>query len=396
MDVLEYTRKGLYTIRISSTDIKFAWDKFRVRVDGAETYCKYEFYEGGELRLYDYDKKVLEDVDQENWGNTHPVIFETNTYTISITFSGTGVKTDNDNAPYVAHQSREVEELFQSLQLHEAYLLSSTVNFLNQPGKFVIDIVYTTTDGVNHKDSVAFDVVSPKLDTKTDLNTIIREIKAEYGNLVFRYLTLTFQQFELGGEANNELIWLSVFKQIIDSYVMAVRYILNRPHNQTVTNIEYHRAERIKHWTPSLEESFGNDRSGDAENAFRKHYRIEVAEATNDTRENRFVKYTLERISERLKIVIGKIKSEDTSDNEITLLKDKLKDLQEMQTSPFFRTIGRFDGFKQESLVMQQRQGYSQVYRYWLMLQNGLDLIDGNTSVSVQPIWKLYELWCFL
>lgn len=47
-------------------------------------------------------------------------------------------------------------------------------------------------------------------------------------------------------------------------------------------------------------------------------------------------------------------------------------------------------------MVLQQRNGYSQVYRYWLILQNGLNLIDGNTSVGVQPVWKLYELWCFL
>lgn len=394
MDVLEYTRNGLYTVKISTTDIGFAWDKFRVRVKDAATYCKYEFHNDGVLRLYDYELHKLTEVGRDDWGSSHPVMFETNAYTISITF--TDVKFDEGYEPYIAHQSREVEEMFQSIRLHEAYLISSSVNFLNQPGKFAIDIVYTTTDGINHKDTVAFDVVSPKLDTKTDLNTIIREIKAEYGNLVFRYLTLTFQQFEFGNEANNELIWLSVFKQVIDSYVMAVRYILNKPHNQTITNVEYRMAERIKHWTPALEDTFGNDRCSDAEKALRKHYRIEVAEATNDTRENRFVKYTLERMSERLRTVIGKIKSDDTSDNEITLLRGKLDELQKMQNSPFFRTIGRFDGFKQESLVMQQRQGYSQVYRYWLMLQNGLDLIDGNTSVSVQPIWKLYELWCFL
>ena len=62
----------------------------------------------------------------------------------------------------------------------------------------------------------------------------------------------------------------------------------------------------------------------------------------------------------------------------------------------FFRGIGLFDGFRQQSMVLQQRSGYSQVYRYWIMLQNGLDLIQGDTSVGVQPIWKLYELWCFL
>ena len=55
-----------------------------------------------------------------------------------------------------------------------------------------------------------------------------------------------------------------------------------------------------------------------------------------------------------------------------------------------------FDDFRQQSMVLQQRSGYSQVYRYWIILQNGLDLIHGNTSVGIQPIWKLYELWCFL
>ena len=30
------------------------------------------------------------------------------------------------------------------------------------------------------------------------------------------------------------------------------------------------------------------------------------------------------------------------------------------------------------------------------MLQNGLALIDGDNAIGVQPVWKLYELWCFL
>lgn len=87
---------------------------------------------------------------------------------------------------------------------------------------------------------------------------------------------------------------------------------------------------------------------------------------------------------------------EDTSDNEIANLQEKQRELQALRMNTFFRGIGRFDGFRQQSMVMQQRSGYSQVYRYWIMLQNGLDLIHGETSVGVQPIWKLYELWCFL
>ena len=247
-----------------------------------------------------------------------------------------------------------------------------------------------------HNEFFDFDVVSPKLDTKGDLNTIVKELKLEYDDLVFRYLTLTCQQFDFGNEANNDLIWLSVFKKIVGSYIIAVRYILYAPHNKDFTSIEFRRPDRIKRWTNQLTEEFCNDEARDKELVYRKHYRTEQIESTNNTLENRFVKYTIERMSERLERVMDKVRGKDTSSNEVDYLSDKLKELRVLRNNSFFRPIGRFEGFKQESMVLQQRNGYSQVYRYWLILQNGLNLIDGNTSVGVQPVWKLYELWCFL
>ncbi len=240
-----------------------------------------------------------------------------------------------------------------------------------------------------------FDVLSPKLDTKHDLDIIIQQIRSEYGDLVFRYLTLTFQQFELGREANNDLIWLSVFKQIIDSYIQSVRFILHQPNNKMQKIEEYRRTERIKGWTPSVAERFVNDKLNDEQKALRRYYRTERVESTTDTRENRFVKFTIDRISERLMLLLKKL-SDGTSETEITILKEKQAELNILRNNSFFRGVGLFDGFRQQSIVMQQRSGYSQVYRYWIMLQNGLDLIQGDTSVGVQPIWKLYELWCFL
>ena len=227
------------------------------------------------------------------------------------------------------------------------------------------------------------------------LDIIIQQIRSEYGDLVFRYLTLTFQQFELGREANNDLIWLSVFKQIIDSYIQSVRFILHQPNNKMQKIEEYRRTERIKGWTPSVAERFVNDKLNDEQKALRRYYRTERVESTTDTRENRFVKFTIDRISERLMLLLKKL-SDGTSETEITILKEKQAELNILRNNSFFRGVGLFDGFRQQSIVMQQRSGYSQVYRYWIMLQNGLDLIQGDTSVGVQPIWKLYELWCFL
>lgn len=392
MILLQYTYKESYKVQISSTDITTSWNKFKVRARQLppEEYCSYGFQSGGKLEVFNAEDGQMELIEENCWGKARPVFFEDHKYTISITFF------DAQEEPRVIHPNKDVESMFNCVKIDRgAYLISSTIDFINQPGHFALNFAYQNSSNIDVHHKLEFDVLSPKLDTKHDLDIIIQQIRAEYGDLVFRYLTLTFQQFEIGNEANNDLIWLQVFKQIIDSYIQAVRFILHRPHNKMQELEEYRRAERIKGWTPIIAERFVNDRLIDEQRALQTFYRTERAESTMDTRENRFVKFTVERITERLQQLMKKL-SDGTSDNEINLLHEKLAELEVLRHNSFFRGIGIFDGFRQQSMVLQQRSGYSQVYRYWIMLQNGLDLIQGDTSVGVQPIWKLYELWCFL
>ncbi|WP_289104754.1 DUF2357 domain-containing protein [uncultured Bacteroides sp.] len=392
MELLQYTYNDAYIFQVSSTDIEASWRKFKVRARQLppERYCSYGMKEGGTLSIWNADKREMEIVPKEEWNESRPIFFEDHKYTLSFTFF------DAQEQPRIIHPNKEVEQMFNCVHLSSGeYLINSNIDFLNQPGHFALEFAYINIKGNHIQHKVEFDVLSPKLDTKHDLDIIIQQIRQEYGDLVFRYLTLTFQQFEIGKEANNELIWLSVFKQIVDNYIQAVRYILHQPHNKMQALEEYRRAERIKAWTPQLSERFVNDRLNNEQKALRTYYRTQRIEATLDTRENRFVKYTLERIIERLSLLIKRL-SEGTSDSERKLLKEKQQDLIVLKNSTFFNGIGSFDGFRQQSMVLQQRNGYAQVYRYWIMLQNGLDLIQGDTSVGVQPIWKLYELWCFL
>ncbi len=398
MKVLDYIYEveGKYSfhIQVQTVDISRSWEKFRVRAKTIrpEEYCVYQAKAGGILSVFNCDTGIMEIVPKDSWGIARPVFFETNEYAFAISF--TGLK--DGTVPKVLHPDRSVEALFNGIDTKDAYILSGNINFLNQPGRFSLKFSYTTVDGVKREDSLDFDVVSPKMDTKDDLNVIVKEIKAEYDDLVFRYLTLTYQQFAQGREANNDLIWLSVFKKIVEGYIIAVRYILHAPHNQDYMQVEFRRPDRIKKWTMPLAEKFRDDEKKDQDKAYRTYYRVEQIESTDNTLENRFVKYTLERISERLTQVLKKVKGEGTSTKEVDNLENNLKTIDTFKHNSFFRTIGRFEGFRQESMVLQQRSGYAQVYRYWIMLQNGLDLIDGNTSVGVQPVWKLYELWCFL
>ena len=392
MELLQYKYKDAYTIQVSSTDIDVSWRKFKVRARmlPPEQYCSYSMHTGGSLKVWNCDERRMESVDESNWGVSRPVFFEDHKYTLSFTVF------DAQDEPKIIHPNKEVESMFNCVQISTgAYVVNSNIDFLNQPGHFALEFAYKNKVNQHIQHKIEFDVLSPKLDTKHDLDIIIQQIRSEYGDLVFRYLTLTFQQFELGREANNDLIWLSVFKQIIDSYIQSVRFILHQPNNKMQKIEEYRRTERIKGWTPSVAERFVNDKLNDEQKALRRYYRTERVESTTDTRENRFVKFTIDRISERLMLLLKKL-SDGTSETEITILKEKQAELNILRNNSFFRGVGLFDGFRQQSIVMQQRSGYSQVYRYWIMLQNGLDLIQGDTSVGVQPIWKLYELWCFL
>lgn len=392
MELLRYKYNDAYELQVSSTDITASWKKFKVRARmlPPEQYCSYSFHDKGKLSIFNPESGLLEKVEEDQWHSTRPIFFEDHSYTISFTVF------DAKEEPRIIHPNKDVEAMFNCIKISTGeYVINSNIDFLNQPGHFALELAYTNTTGAFIHHNVEFDILSPKLDTKHDLDIIIQQIRSEYGDLVFRYLTLTFQQFEMGNEANNELIWLSVFKQIVDSYVQAVRFVIHQPHNKIQEIEEYRRAERIKEWNVREAEKFVNDRLTDSQKAFQRYYRTEQVFSTTDTRENRFVKFTIDRISEKLSVLMKKLSS-GTSESEITLLKEKLSDLSILRSNSFFRGIGTFDGFRQQSMVLQQRSGYSQVYRYWIMLQNGLDLIQGNTSVGVQPIWKLYELWCFL
>lgn len=83
-------------------------------------------------------------------------------------------------------------------------------------------------------------------------------------------------------------------------------------------------------------------------------------------------------------------------DNERQSLYEYKAMFKRLQNNVFFRKVSEFEGFRQESAILQQRTGYSQIYKAWLMLKNSLDLVEGKTDIGMKKIWELYEIWCFL
>lgn len=401
MEVLSFKSTNVEIIANTAADMATCWRRFRARVgEKSETYCDYRCSLVGSLELAlpqnGYSLRQVAEADCQEWKNLPPVFYETAVYNINICFS------DVDTAPCVLHKLKEVTELFSVIQVGtHKWLLSAPLSFVNEPGIFELSFKYKPCEKPERSDTFSFRVVSPKLDTKDDYNHILSEINAQYNEIVFQYLTLTLQNLQRGGKSNNDVVWLSIFRNIAKDYEKWVRFIVNKPHLRQTREMRYDRADRIKRWSPQMAERFAHI---EAEGRLAQEYfRHEEIIHTHNTRENRFVKFTLDRISKRLTSIVATIKaknarakeSDKVADSELAELDGYVGSLRRLANSPLLRNL-RGEPLRTESMVLQKRNGYAQVYKYWLLLQKGIELFEGANAIGVRPIWELYELWCFL
>lgn len=402
MDVLRFECPD-YRLTVSTATIEYAWERFerRVKTD-ALGYCDYRVNREGTLSLVDpkeLTKGVQElnpEVGQTEWKERHPVLFETCEYQFAVEFHNLHDTTDEKHRPRVRHRMKAVGENFKFYPngRHSGILVGS-IDFLNSPGKFAFAFEYRDEQDSLQSGLMELYVASPKLDTKNDLRQITALINQEYENYVFDYLTLTFSSFSLvRAERNNSIIWLSIFRSVVDEYFKSVRFIMSRPNNKPVRKTYHARPERIRRWSQQEEERYRN-MGTDAD----KHYfRYEQMKNTVNTRENRFVKYSLHVLGKKFREVFSEVSglSKDMDAEERKNLAEYTRTFRQLETSAFFAKVGEFEGFRQESAILQQRSGYSQIYKAWLMLRNSLDLVDGKTDIGMKKIWELYEIWCFL
>lgn len=397
-----------YEIIIRTQDISYSWEKFKGRinstrrtnsdVDAPEAYCDYTCNDDCEISLYNpILRKTLKAEDDERlaegreWRGLWPVIFETCKYQVRLVFH----HLDIDSIPEIRHVRKDIEDSFFYDQNGSDKTLTGELDFLNEPGVFRLEFGYQK-EGKQRDCYFTFDVVSPKLDTKHDYPSLLKEVNDEYQDVIYRYLSITIQQFSRG-HINNDATWMQAFQSVVDDYVKNVKKVIQNPHSQVVNIRSSRKAENIKYWSPELEERYGEVEAEDKLEEFYFSYNDSCS--TQDTMENRFVKHTLQSIGRKLNAVITTVlgnTQEELSERHRLQWIDYQHKIRKMLKHPFFKAIGRFDGLKQESLVLQSRSGYQHIYKDWLKLKRGIDLYRGAANIGTLQIWEIYELWCFI
>ncbi len=375
MDLLTIQHQD-FTMYVECTKFDGIWNKAKRNVGEENLLSAYTWSDG--VESVDVNGRLLAES-----GEQAPAIFFDNTdYPIWVEF-----KKHVDNAQFGSELQNDNDRFS-----FRGHTLAGYINYGNDIGKSELNFVYQI--GTERKRfTLGYEVLSTKLNYHEHWKKIVEDIEDEYRMLSLDYMRRTFHGFtpDTQGETQ-ELIWWSVFAGEQERFIKACRNIIERPRHRLRGYEVYMRADKLKRVPSNIENELAEHRKEPAH-----LYRVEEQIQSNDTQENRFLKYALGQITakyESLKKRIEAIKNtSDVMKNDMNEMQSTLKHLQR---NPFFRTVGRFKGLSQESLVLQRATGYSQVYRTWNLLRRAYSLNDGIYRLQSKDIATLYEIWCFI
>lgn len=379
MELLTIEHKD-FTMIVECTKFDNIWNKAKSNVGEDKLSSTYSWSEGvvSVKRTLNADNGI--DIEQ---GVPAPATFFDNAdYPIWIEFKdyvkdaqfGSILQNDNDRFSFRRH------------------ILAGFINYKNEIGRSEIQIIYKV-DKETRTFRFGFEVLSTKLDYHEHWRTIVEDIEREYRMLSLDYMRRTFHGFspDQNGE-HPDIVWWSVFEGEQQKFIKACKSIIDRPRHRLHGEEVYLRADKLKQIPHNIENRLAEHRKEPA-----YLYRVEQHILSNDTQENRFLKFALHQISKRYEDLRQRIEAVKTASGTMkAAMLATSETLKRLQHHPFFRTIGRFKGISQESIVLQKATGYSQVYRTWNLLRRAYSLNDGLYRLRTKDIATLYEIWCFI
>lgn len=379
MELLTIEHKD-FTMIVECTKFDGIWNKAKSNVGEDKLYSTYSWSDGvvSVKRTLDANHEI--DIEQ---GVPAPATFFDNAdYPIWIEFKdyvkdaqfGSILQNDNDRFSFRRH------------------ILAGFINYKNEIGRSEIQIIYKV-DKETRTFRFGFEVLSTKLDYHEHWRIIVEDIEREYRMLSLDYMRRTFHGFspDQNGE-HPDIVWWSVFEGEQQKFIKACKSIIDRPRHRLHGEEVYLRADKLKQTPHNIENRLAEHRKEPA-----YLYRVEQHILSNDTQENRFLKFALHQISKRYEDLRQRIEAVKTASGTMkSAMLATSETLKRLQHHPFFRTIGRFKGISQESMVLQKATGYSQVYRTWNLLRRAYSLNDGLYRLQTKDIATLYEIWCFI
>ncbi|MEL4888821.1 DUF2357 domain-containing protein [Pectobacterium betavasculorum] len=275
--------------------------------------------------------------------------------------------------------------------------LTGTINTGNDVGWMRLPLSYRLA-GKDYRFTLAFEVLPTKMDLHSDLPEMYRVLDYHYPLWRFSLAEKTEQDAEQSKQRGDfPLLWLANFTALRQRLEQSLKIISQAPHRRLQPKVSFVRADRLKGRLPHrLAENVIKDLEKGLTD---KRYRVEKKHLSVDTPENRFIKMVVTQCKNRLAEFETKLRKNNQapenqrlSDSFLSEIGSWQNPLSKMLNHSFLRDVGVCDGLAKTSLVLQQKTGYSAVYRIWQELKCYLDVFANQTSISMKSVADIYEV----
>ena len=330
-----------------------------------------------------------------------PIFFENGTYQLIVLPKRKLPLTFYHEHPLLRQAVSEVSVGSQSM-------LMGNLQFQNEVGFSTFEI----RSEKNTLLEVTIEIFPTKLDYKNDYQKLLQEVNDEIYNLAYHFIRKTYlgAKIKLDGTPSMAEFYRLIRKHS-DQFIQAVKRIERLPHHLLQNEYVRARGDQIRK-LDSRSRSYLRKRPTlfvEVEKGVEIDHRVLMPkeglrikkERTHDTVENRFIKFMITRLIDKLEDLMERItnqpwwvKEEPDSDlmNEV---RQMIKRLDSILKSPFWRNIGKLDR-SVYSLVLQMAPGYRDAYQIFLTVSKGLALQGKIYQMSVKDVATLYEYWTFL
>ena len=276
--------------------------------------------------------------------------------------------------------------------------MSGIVNFKGDIGKsdFIINV-----NGRAHL-AITIEVFPTKIDYNEDYEEILRDVNEEIYNLAYEFLKRTYLNTKISAmNSNSGTEFYSILKYLYDNLIRAINIILHNPHHELIGHekiVKGHRLKNISKDTIKWLEKRPH-KVMKREDTYIPIEGLQINKrVTIDTNENRFLRYIILDIIEKIETFIKRYSAlQREADSQVISTLGSMKNkLRNMINSTFLKEVGEYNMNSSLSLVFTMGNGYREVYKYYLMLKKGLTIDSHIFTLSMKELSLLYEYWCFI
>lgn len=342
----------------------------------------------------------LENLPAENLSLTEPLFFENMQYQFEWIFLDQAANVDEAKLIHRSHLLNEAFRFLPAQGLMPARL-TGIVSTGNDVGWLRLPLEYSFA-GKTYQRFIAFEVLASKMDLHADLPAMYETIDQEFPLWRFSLAEKTEQNTKRGQHRGYfPLLWLASFNSLRERLGQGLKVVAQAPHSRLQPEVHFLKPNRMKGRVPHRLAS--RIKEGILSGQHDRRYKVERKRLSVDTPENQFIKMVVIQSAERLSGLEARLRLSNQAPDRQRLSTAFLQQihswqqpLRKIRNQSFLKEVSDYRGTTGESLVLQQKTGYSTVYQIWQELKFYLDAFDGQSAVSMKSVAEIYEVWCFL